>query len=199
MVKISFSRANFADGKIHRLLFVPPQSGVMEIIMEKTLGMRIADLRRAKGMKQDELAEKLGVSPQAVSKWENDVSCPDIMLLPKLAKELDVTVDELLTGRDESAPAVQLVPEEKRKSFDELMLRIKVDSSDNDRVRVNLPLPLIKVFLDAGMSIEGMGGDKLKNVNIDWNQIMMLIENGVVGKLVEIESSDGDRVEIVVE
>ena len=167
--------------------------------MEKTLGMRIADLRRAKGMKQDELAEKLGVSPQAVSKWENDVSCPDIMLLPKLAKELDVTVDELLTGKDESAPAVQLVPEEKRKSFDELMLRIKVDSSDNDRVRVNLPLPLIKVFLDAGMSIEGMGGDKLKNVNIDWNQIMMLIENGVVGKLVEIESSDGDRVEIVVE
>lgn len=167
--------------------------------MEKTLGMRIADLRRAKGMKQDELAEKLGVSPQAVSKWENDVSCPDIMLLPKLAKELDVTVDELLTGKDESAPAVQLVPEEKRKSFDELMLRIKVDSSDNDRVRVNLPLPLIKVFLDAGMSIESMGGDKLKNVNIDWNQIMMLIENGVVGKLVEIESSDGDRVEIVVE
>lgn len=48
----------------------------------ETLGKRIGQLRRARGMKQDELAEKLGVTPQAVSKWENDVSSPDISLLP---------------------------------------------------------------------------------------------------------------------
>lgn len=167
--------------------------------MGKTLGMRIAELRREKGMKQDELAEKLGVSPQAVSKWENDVSCPDIMLLPKLAKELGVTSDQLLTGEDSDAPEAQYVPTEKRKSFDELMLRIKVDSADNDKVRVNLPLPLVKVFMDAGMPLEIMSGDGIKNANIDWKQIMILIENGVVGKLVEIESGDGDTVEVVVE
>ena len=166
--------------------------------MEKTLGMRIAELRRAKGIKQDELAERLGVSPQAVSKWENDVSCPDIITVPKLARELGVTADALLTG-EENESEVKYVPEGKRKSFDELMLRIKVDSADNDRVRVNLPLPLIKVFMEAGMPVEIMCGDGLKNTNIDWKQIMMLIENGVIGKLVEIERCDGDIVEIVVE
>lgn len=60
------------------------------------MGKHIAALRRAKGLTQDELAERLGVSPQAVSKWENDLSCPDIMLLPRLAKIFGVTVDELL-------------------------------------------------------------------------------------------------------
>ena len=55
--------------------------------MEMTLGQRISMLRKLKGLRQDDLAEKLGVSPQAVSKWENDQTCPDIMLLPKLAAD----------------------------------------------------------------------------------------------------------------
>jgi len=46
--------------------------------MEKTLGKRIAELRKKKGLKQETLAEKLAVSPQAVSKWENDQTCPDM-------------------------------------------------------------------------------------------------------------------------
>ena len=46
--------------------------------MDMTLGNRIAQLRRQKGLKQEDMAEALGVSPQAVSKWENDMNCPDI-------------------------------------------------------------------------------------------------------------------------
>ena len=53
--------------------------------MDMTLGKKIAELRRNKGMTQDGLAEMLGVSSQAVSKWENDISCPDIMLLPHIS------------------------------------------------------------------------------------------------------------------
>ena len=53
--------------------------------MANTLGSRIAEYRRAKGITQDQLAEHMGVSSQAVSKWENDLSCPDITLLPRLA------------------------------------------------------------------------------------------------------------------
>ena len=63
---------------------------------KETLGKRIAMLRKEKGYTQEQLAEKVGVSAQAVSKWENDVSCPDITLLPLLADILGVTVDELL-------------------------------------------------------------------------------------------------------
>ena len=63
---------------------------------KETLGTRIAALRKEKGLTQEQLAEKVGVSAQAVSKWENDVSCPDITLLPLLADLFGVSVDELL-------------------------------------------------------------------------------------------------------
>ena len=50
--------------------------------MEQTLGKRIEENRKKLGLTQDQLAEKLGVTAQAVSKWENDQSCPDITMLP---------------------------------------------------------------------------------------------------------------------
>ncbi len=64
--------------------------------MEKTMGKRIAEHRKRLGLTQDALAEKLGVTAQAVSKWENDQSCPDIATLPQLAQIFGVTTDELL-------------------------------------------------------------------------------------------------------
>lgn len=63
---------------------------------ETTMGERIAMLRRKKQMTQEELAEQLGVSAQAVSKWENNICCPDIALLPKLAQIFGVSTDMLL-------------------------------------------------------------------------------------------------------
>lgn len=169
--------------------------------MKNTLGERIAEKRRAKGLKQDELAEALGVSAQAVSKWENDLSCPDIMLLPTLAEKLGCTVDELLTGKEEVKEAV-LVPENERKDFNKLMFRIYVDSKEGDKVRVNLPLPLLRILIDSGASMSSFGiGNmgSLDNLNIDWNGLVRLVEQGVMGNLVEVESSEGDTVRIVVE
>ena len=67
--------------------------------MEQTLGKRIAQHRKRMGLTQDMLAEKLGITAQAVSKWENDQSCPDITILPKLAEIFGITTDALL-GRE---------------------------------------------------------------------------------------------------
>ena len=64
--------------------------------MEQTLGKRIMAARKGMGLTQDQLAERLGVTAQAVSKWENDQSCPDITMLPKLAELFGITTDELL-------------------------------------------------------------------------------------------------------
>jgi transcriptional regulator with XRE-family HTH domain len=63
--------------------------------MYLNLGKRIYEYRKTMGMTQEELSHKLGVTPQAVSKWENEVSCPDIMLLPDLADIFDISIDEL--------------------------------------------------------------------------------------------------------
>jgi len=95
--------------------------------MSQSLGSKIAEYRKNLGMTQDELAEKLGVTPQAVSKWS-----------------------------------------------------------------------LVKAALEIGMNIPEISvGDAVKN--IDFSQIFAVIERGVIGKLVEIESANGDRVEISVE
>lgn len=65
---------------------------------KKTIGQFIAVLRKANGMTQQELADKLNVSNKAVSRWERDESAPDITLIPALAEVLGVTCDELLKG-----------------------------------------------------------------------------------------------------
>ena len=61
-----------------------------------SMGMMIASKRKALGVTQMELAEKMGVTDKAVSKWERDLSYPDISSLPKLAEILGVSVDELM-------------------------------------------------------------------------------------------------------
>ena len=64
--------------------------------MKKTLGTMIAELRKEHGMTQLELAEKMGVTDKAVSKWERDLSCPDINSIPTLAEILGVSVEDLM-------------------------------------------------------------------------------------------------------
>ena len=69
-------------------------------------GMFIGELRREKNWTQAELAEKLGVTDKAVSRWETGKGYPDVTILKKLGEELDVTVSELLSG--------ERIPEELR-------------------------------------------------------------------------------------
>ena len=164
----------------------------------ETLGKRIAALRREKNLKQDDVAQALNVSPQAVSKWENDQTCPDITLLPQLARLLGVSVDELLSGKQEVAPVVTMVPEENRKELKDMILRVVVDSADGDKVRVNLPMTLVQVALDIGMEMPQFNGkEALKN--IDLAQVIMLVQQGATGCIMVVESSDGDTVRIFVE
>lgn len=162
--------------------------------MSESLGQRLQRFRKRANLTQEEVATKLNITPQAVSKWENDVSAPDISLLGEIADMFGVTVDELL-GRQ---PQTIYLPEGPRKPIDSLMLKIKVLSTDGDKVNVNLPLALVKVFVNSGMEIPQINGnDALKN--IDFNQILSLCEQGLLGKLVDVQSADGDIVEIWVE
>lgn len=157
-----------------------------------TLGEKLSIRRKAKNLTQDDVAEKLGVTPQAVSKWENDQSCPDIMLLPAIADLYETTVDELLSR--EPAPITVVVPESRRKSIDEMVLRILVEDG-GDKVKVNLPLALVKIFMNTGFT-QGINinGGNVDLSKIDWNAVITLVENGVIGRLVEVEGSDGETV-----
>lgn len=63
---------------------------------KRTLGMMISSLRKEKGMTQLQLAEKMGVTDKAVSKWELDLSMPDLNSIPKLAEIFEISVDDLM-------------------------------------------------------------------------------------------------------
>ncbi len=67
------------------------------------LGDNIAYLRRMTGMTQEMLADRLGVSSQAVSKWERRLSCPDVSLLPVMADLFEVSIDDLFISLDPDA------------------------------------------------------------------------------------------------
>lgn len=66
---------------------------------KQTFGMMVSSLRKEKRMTQLELADKMGVTDKAVSKWERDLSYPDINSIGKLAEILDVSVDELMQNK----------------------------------------------------------------------------------------------------
>ena len=69
----------------------------------KSMGEIISTLRKEKGMTQKEIADRLGITDKAVSKWERDVAYPDTGTIPKLAEILGVTVEELMNAK--SVPA----------------------------------------------------------------------------------------------
>lgn len=79
----------------------------------KTIGDRIKYHRKRLGLTQEQLAERLGVSPQAVSKWENNLSCPDISILPELSGIFGITIDALLgnTAEPQQVHEAELVEE----------------------------------------------------------------------------------------
>ena len=73
------------------------------------IGERIAYYRRLNAMTQEEVAKQLNVSTQAVSKWEQKITSPDIMLLPEIAKLFCISIDELFGMKINTEPVFNLV------------------------------------------------------------------------------------------
>ena len=119
--------------------------------MEKqTLGQKIAELRKAKNMTQLELANKLNITDKAVSKWERDISCPDINTFPKLAEILEVSVDELLQANS---------PKEEKKEKEDI---------------VGLVLKAVPLALGVAVAVLSSFGQ------LDWNDAAGLLGIAVV-------------------
>jgi transcriptional regulator with XRE-family HTH domain len=84
------------------------------------MGENITSLRRAAGLTQEMLADRLGVTSQAVSKWERQLSCPDVSLLPAMAEVFGVDIDALFAAVEpDIASAIEALPWE-----------------DDDRIRI---------------------------------------------------------------
>ena len=97
---------------------------------KKTIGAFIAVLRKANGMTQRELAEKLNVSDKAVSRWERDECAPALSLIPVIAEIFNITTDALLRGERKTqnaeeaeapAEASVYIREKSNKQFQDLL------------------------------------------------------------------------------
>ena len=158
----------------------------------ETLGTRLVELRKKYNFTQADIGEKLNVSVQAVSKWENDLSLPDYDYLIKLADLFNTSTDELLGRKKE------IVRQEENKDINKLLFKISINSADGDTVNVNLPLSVIKVLVENNSNTNIISGNEsLKN--IDFASLLSLAEQGVIGEIVNISSAEGDIIKIVVE
>lgn len=100
---------------------------------------------------------------------------------------------KLLKATDENEKTTVLKPE--KSAFK--MFKIKVLSGDGDKVNVQIPIEFAKVALSTGKGFMKM--DQIEGLNLDIDQILQMVETGMLGKIVDIESADGDKVEIIIE
>ncbi len=162
--------------------------------MKETFGQRFQRLRKRLNLTQEDIASKINISSQAVSKWENDLSAPDISILSSLADILNVSLDELL-GRE--VIKTEIIPLSQRKDINSMLLKILVDSDQGDKVRMNIPVAILMVCLESGIAMPSINGKDFLN-QIDFGKILSLIEQGVLGEILSVDA-DGCRVRIVVE
>ena len=163
----------------------------------KTIGLNIAESRKKMGMTQEDLAKICSVTPQAVSKWENDQSYPDITLLKPIARAFGISVDALLDDGEGPVARMSEAPSDPGK----MLLRLRVDSSDGDKVSLNLPLRLVEILVENDRLASDLSGGKGKEwlKSVDFRQVLSLVSLGVTGKLLEVQGADGDKAEIWVE
>ncbi|MGN1163753.1 MAG: helix-turn-helix domain-containing protein [Candidatus Ornithospirochaeta sp.] len=127
-----------------------------------TIGERIAGERKKKGMTQEDLAAAIGVSRQAISKWEGDISLPDTDNLMRLSLSLSSSLDYILSGKVEEKEEMKEENEEKTEEIPlgRMRLKMKMKEKHSEKTLCGLPLWSIGVkakgFFALGFKSEGV-------------------------------------------
>lgn len=164
------------------------------------LGKNISERRKSMGMTQEELADKLGVSPQAVSKWENNLSCPDIALLPEISKLFGISIDELLgvmpaNAKDETSNESteknepETTNEETVFSGKKATKILIARELDGKITNVKIPLGIVRF----GLNISGIFGGL---TSAQASSVDHAIRTGLIGEILSVDGENGEKVTI---
>lgn len=161
-----------------------------------TIGQNIAELRKKKGLTQEELAEKMCVTAQAVSKWERDASYPDVTVLSALAQALGVSVAAILESE-------QSAPELKEVALDAIARRVVcIDTrlgSANMDVKVRFPVTALQKMMDNGVLKQMIDDeDDEEDYSVISSVLESAVEMGCVGPIMNVDAN-GTQVRISVE
>ena len=165
-------------------------------IMKKSIGQNIAYYRKKMGITQEGLAEKMNVTAQAVSKWENDLSYPDPDGLQKLAAIFDISMDALFNGEDAVVPVREALSGE----YEKRVLVFKILASDETqnkkgKVILRFPVSLVLRMAEVSGGLESLFGEDAPSVK----EAIELIKNGTVGCIMEAESGSDASARISLE
>lgn len=158
-----------------------------EEVIDMNIGNNISALRKQKGITQEELANVLGVSAQAVSKWENNSSCPDVSLLTKIADYFGITVDALLRSNDDE---INSVKEPKTDSPRNFAKNINVNIVQQNGKENNIKIPFM--FVKIGLNIGSMFGID-KSIA---DKISELVDTEDISNLIELDTENGEHITI---
>lgn len=155
------------------------------------IGNNISALRKKKGITQEELANELKVSSQAVSKWENNTSCPDISLLTQIADYFGVSVDDLLREQEEVIVDKAENKEKNAKSSDDKKnIVIKVTQQNGKENIIKVPFKFVKLGLNIGAMF---GLDK------DISEKIATLAQNDLTDIINIDTENGEHVAIVLD
>lgn len=161
----------------------------------ETLGAKIARLRKEKGYTQEEFSQLLDVTAQAVSKWENDISCPDIMLLPKISQLLGISIDKMLGNSVEQKQPEKT--DEPKIDTNKLNLKINITSPNKKPVNVVFPMAMVKRFTKLGTKISSIVDVNSPSIDGDKiDSIFELINDGATGEILNITDENGQNIVI---
>lgn len=142
-------------------------------------GQFISELRKEQGMTQKDLAERLGVSDKAVSKWETGKGMPDASLFETICSTLDISITELLAGSKVS-------PEEYSKKAEENMMELAKENQKNKSGKANVIFGAIVLIIGiVFMIVSTSGVSGLLNLTwfIDTPTLLMIVFYGVAAVL----------------
>ena len=157
------------------------------------IGNNIAALRKEKGITQEELSNILGVSAQAVSKWENNSSCPDVALLTDIADYFGVTVDALLRAQGDEITSEQPQVNTSSQAQNNFTknVSIKIVQQNGKTNNIKIPFKFAKIGLNIG-NIFGLDKEIA-------DKIGSLINGESIGELVDIFTENGEHITITLD
>lgn len=129
---------------------------------KKTIGQFIATLRKANGMTQKQLAEKLSVTDKAVSRWERDESYPDLTLIPVIAEIFNVSSDEILRGEKKNVESIETTPRQAEKTerqIENILSRIDLNFGINTIISIAIAIIglIVTMIVSIGLDEKDIG------------------------------------------
>lgn len=157
-----------------------------------TIGQNIAALRKKKGLTQEQLAEQMCVTAQAVSKWERDASYPDVTALSALAKALGVSVAAIVEGEQSAPDLKEAAPDAIARRV--ICINVHVDAANMD-FKVQFPVTALKKMMDNGTLLRIIGQEDYPEVS---GMLESVVDMGCVGPILNVDNN-GTQVSILVE